>query len=90
MIFDIAIIGAGASGLMAASRLQNKKVCLIDKNETIGAKIKVSGGAKCNITNKYLSSDHYLGDKNFIDNVFEKFDNKKLLSFLNQNGVYPA
>lgn len=90
MIFDVAIIGAGASGLMAASRLQNKKVCIIDKNSNIGAKIKVSGGAKCNITNRYLSSDYYEGDKNFIDEVFGKFDNKKLLSFLNQNGVYPA
>ncbi len=90
MIYDIAIIGAGASGLMAASRLQDKKVCIIDKNNTIGAKIKVSGGAKCNITNKYLSSEYYLGDKNFIDEVFQKFDNKKLLSFLNHNGVYPA
>jgi hypothetical protein len=90
MIYDIAIIGAGASGLMAASRFQNKKVCIIDKNETIGAKIKISGGAKCNITNKYLDSSYYLGDKNFIDEVFQKFDNKKLLSFLNQNGVYPT
>ncbi len=90
MIYDIAIIGAGASGLMAASGLQNKNICIIDKNSTVGAKIKVSGGAKCNITNKYLSSDYYLGDKDFIDEVFQKFDNKKLLSFLNQNGVYPA
>ena len=89
MIYDIAIIGAGASGLMAASGLQDKKVCIIDKNNTVGAKIKVSGGAKCNITNKYLSSDYYLGDQNFIDEVFQKFDNKKLLSFLNQNGLYP-
>ena len=90
MIYDIAIIGAGASGLMAASRLQNKNICIIDKNPTIGAKIKVSGGAKCNITNKYLSGNYYLGDKSFIDEVFTKFDNKKLLSFLNQNGVYPT
>jgi len=90
MLYDIAIIGAGASGLMAASRFQDKKTCIIDKNPTIGAKIKISGGAKCNITNKYLSSDYYLGDKNFIETVFKKFDNKKLLTFLNQNGVYPT
>lgn len=89
MIYDIAIIGAGASGLMAASRLQNKKVCIIDKNPSIGAKIKISGGAKCNITNKYLNSKYYLGDENFIDDVFKRFDNKKLLAFLNKNGVHP-
>jgi predicted Rossmann fold flavoprotein len=55
----------------------------------VGAKIKVSGGAKCNITNRYLSSDYYLGDKTFIDEVFKKFDNKSLLDFLNKNGLNP-
>ncbi len=89
MLYDIAVIGAGASGLMAASRFQDKKICVIDKNSTIGAKIKISGGSKCNITNKYLSSDNYDGDKEFIQETFKKFDNKNLLNFLNKNGVYP-
>ena len=89
MIYDIAIIGAGASGLMAANRFQDKKVCIIDKNPKIGAKIKVSGGTKCNITNKYLSSKKYLGDEKFIDEVFKNFDDKDLLKFLNTNGVNP-
>ncbi len=87
--YDIAIIGAGASGLMLASQLQDKNVCLIDKNSDIGAKIKISGGAKCNITNKYLSSDKFLGNEEFIDEVFNSFNNKDLLNFLNKNGVYP-
>ena len=93
MKYDVAIIGAGASGLMAAAQLniknQNLKVCLIDKNTKIGEKIKVSGGAKCNITNRYLSSDNFLGSSEIIDEVFKNFDNKKLLEFLNKNGVYP-
>lgn len=90
MDFDFAIIGAGASGLMAASCLKNNRVCVIDKNSTIGAKIKISGGGKCNITNKYLSSEYYLGDKEFIENCFKKFDNQSLLKFLNHNGVAPT
>jgi len=89
MKYDVVIIGAGASGLMAASTLKNKKVCLIDSNKQIGAKIKVSGGAKCNITNKYLSVDKYLGSKELLKSVFQRFDNKTLLDFLNKNGVYP-
>jgi len=90
MIYDIAIVGAGASGLMAASLLQNKKICIIDKNAKIGEKIKVSGGAKCNITNKYLNSGKYLGSKDIVDATLEKFDNQKLLEFLNKNGVHPT
>ena len=88
-IYDIAIIGAGASGLMCASHFQDKNVCVIDKNPKIGAKIKVSGGTKCNITNKYLSAKKYLGDEKFIDEVFKNFDEVDLLKFLNTNGVNP-
>jgi predicted Rossmann fold flavoprotein len=86
-IYDIAIIGAGASGLMCASRFQHLKTCIIDSNDTIGAKIKVSGGGRCNISNKYLSSNNYCGDKNFIASVFDKFDNNKLFYFLKSNNV---
>jgi predicted Rossmann fold flavoprotein len=76
---------------MVASNLLSKyKICIIDKNNTIGAKIKISGGKRCNITNKYLSSNKYLGDKDFIKKVFSQFDNKDLLNFLNKNGIYPT
>ena len=90
-IYDIIILGAGASGLMMASQLNNKnlKVCVIDANPNIGAKIKVSGGAKCNITNKYLKTSNFLGDQEFIKSIFDKFDNNDLLTFLHQNNLYP-
>lgn len=91
MLYDIAIIGAGASGLMLASQLKNtqKNICIIESNETIGAKIKVSGGSKCNITNKHVSSDNYLGSKEFVESVLKDFDNHALLEFLNEHGVVP-
>ena len=82
MIFDIAIVGAGASGLMLASLLKNKNVCLIDANPKIGAKIKVSGGAKCNITNSKVSCDNYLGDKDFVKSILNEFSNQDLINFL--------
>lgn len=89
MLYDVAIIGAGASGLMLASQLKNNLVCLIDTNPSIGAKIKVSGGGKCNITNKHLSSNNYLGNKEFVQTILEQFDQEALLSFLQKNGVEP-
>jgi predicted Rossmann fold flavoprotein len=91
-MYDITIIGAGASGLFAASILQkqkNLKICIIDKNQKIGAKIKVSGGGKCNITNKYLSQKFYLGDQTLIANSFQEFDNNALLKFLKINNLHP-
>lgn len=89
MVYDVAIIGAGASGLMAASILNENNICLIDSNKQIGAKIKISGGSKCNITNKFLCENHYEGSRQQISQVFKKFDNKKLLEFLNTHGVFP-
>ena len=89
MVYDIVIIGAGASGLMCASQIKNKSICIIDSNDKIGAKIKISGGAKCNITNEIMGTDKFLGDSSFINPYLEKFDEKELLKFLNNNGVYP-
>ncbi len=74
---------------MFASHIKNKKICIVDSNPKIAQKIKVSGGAKCNITNEKLSSKNYIGDKEFIQNTLNEFSNKDLLEFLNKNDVYP-
>jgi hypothetical protein len=74
---------------MLASLIKNKSVCLIEANEKIGQKIKVSGGAKCNITNEKVSSSNYLGDKEFIKDILKEFSNKELLNFLNKNRLFP-
>lgn len=74
---------------MLASNLKNKNICIIDSNSKIGEKIKVSGGAKCNITNEKVSFKNYLGNEEFVKNIVSKYSNKDLLNFLNSNDVYP-
>ena len=74
---------------MFASGVKNKKIALIESNMKIGQKIKVSGGAKCNITNEFVSYENYLGDEEFTKNTLKSFSNKDLLNFLNKNDVYP-
>lgn len=75
---------------MLASKIKNKNICIIDTNSKIGQKIKVSGGAKCNITNEKVSCDNYLGNKDFVNKILKDFTNKELLEFLNKNGVFPS
>jgi len=89
MVYDVAILGAGASGIMVDTRLQDQNICIIEANDKIGAKIRVSGGGKCNITNKYLKTSNFLGDQEFIQAIFDKFDNDDLLKYLYENNLYP-
>lgn len=77
---------------MFASNLDKNKfknICLIDSNSKIGQKIKVSGGAKCNITNEFVSDKNYLGDRTFAKEILKNFSKDDLLKFLNKNQVFP-
>ncbi len=60
--YDVAIIGAGAAGLMAAltAGKRGKKVLLIEHTNKVGEKIRISGGGRCNFTNLHTSSTNYL------------------------------
>lgn len=51
---SVAIIGAGAAGLMAAARLADAGVAadVFEQNEKIGRKLRITGKGRCNITNK--------------------------------------
>lgn len=74
---------------MLASHIKNKKVCIIEANNKIAQKIKISGGAKCNITNNLVSCDNYLANKEFVKEILKNYTNHQLLDFLNSNGVFP-
>ena len=84
-IHDILFIGAGASALMAASHLQGHDVALVDANPKIGAKLLISGGGKCNLTNRFVTENNYLGDTSFIAPILADFDASATLSFVKQN-----
>jgi len=77
---NIAILGAGASGLFLAHNLKTKDYILIDHNQ-IPQKIKVSGGGKCNFTNEFVDENNYLGDKLFIKKVLGCYSQKDVLKF---------
>ena len=65
---DVIIIGAGASGLMAAITAANQgaKVTVIEHENKLGKKILVTGNGKCNITNTKMNEEYFYGNKNFI------------------------
>ncbi len=60
--FDVAIIGAGAAGMMCAIESGNRgrNVILIDHSKNPGEKIRISGGGRCNFTNKNTTPQNFL------------------------------
>ena len=76
--YDVIIIGAGAAGLMAASRAssQEKSVLVIESNRTAGRKIIISGGGRCNFTNTDVESSHFLSEnEHFVKSSLKQYSN---------------
>jgi predicted Rossmann fold flavoprotein len=86
----IIIIGGGASALMLASVLPKNSVTIIEGNVKPGAKILVSGGGKCNITNEVMGSEYYVGESHFIQKSLELFDENVLLRWLDERKLRPV
>jgi hypothetical protein len=87
---DTIIIGGGASGLMLASLLPKQSITLIETNAKLGAKIAVSGGGKCNITNEKVDPSYYLADASFVAPSLKAFNQKSLLRWLERQGLEPV
>ena len=90
-IYDVIILGAGASGLMCASHLnKNLNVAIVDVNSRVAQKLKVSGGGKCNITNVSVSHENFDGDAELVSTVLDGFSKDDLLEFLEENSLIPV
>jgi predicted Rossmann fold flavoprotein len=88
--FNIAVIGAGAAGLMAAiaaGRTRGARVVAIDGAKRIGAKILISGGGRCNVTNAIVRADDFNGSRNAIAKVLRTFDVAATIAFFEELGV---
>jgi predicted Rossmann fold flavoprotein len=89
---DVAIVGAGAAGLATAifSRLFNgsRSVVLLDGAKKPGAKILVSGGARCNVTNTLVGErDFWGGRSSIVRRVLQAFPVPDTIAFFREIGV---
>lgn len=86
----IIIIGGGASALMLASLLPENSAIIIESNNRLGAKMLISGGGKCNITNAEMGTEYFSGDNGFIAPALKQFDEKALIDWLAGHGLQPV
>ncbi len=89
-MFDVVIIGAGASGLVSAivSARRGKKVLIVEKNNKVGKKLLATGNGKCNITNQRPTLDRFYSDNpKFIAQVFEDYNYQTIKQFFKTIGL---
>lgn len=87
----VIVVGAGPAGIMAAlSASKNNEVILIERNNEIGKKLKLTGGGRCNITNNRDIEEFFdkiVTNKKFLYSVLYNFTNRDLLDYFSSKGL---
>ena len=95
-MFEIGIIGGGASGLFCSiylkhllnkANVKNVKITVFERLEKTGKKLLATGNGKCNFSNKHVSKEKY-NNPAFVEPLLKKFTFKHLNEFLEQIGLY--
>lgn len=90
---SVIVVGGGAAGMVAAWRaaLRGHRVILLEANQKLGVKLRISGGGKCNITHegpvKALLAAFSQDQARFLRPSFHRFSNAEVLELLRREGV---
>ncbi|MGL4762551.1 MAG: NAD(P)/FAD-dependent oxidoreductase [Sarcina sp.] len=87
----VIVVGAGPAGIMASlSAAKNNEVTLIERNSKIGAKLKLTGGGRCNITNNRDIEDFFpkvVTNSKFLYSAFYTFSNLDVMDYFASKGL---
>lgn len=91
-MYDVVVIGGGPSGLMAAisSAENGAKTLLLEKGTKLGNKLAISGGGRCNVTNRLPQEEvikNIPGNGKFLYSAFSIFNNDDIIDFFEGIGV---
>lgn len=95
MIWDVVIIGGGASGFFCAINIKelnpSLSVLIIEKSDKLLSKVKISGGGRCNVTHNCTSNkqllENYPRGNVFLEPIFNKFNAKDTIKWFLKKGV---
>ncbi|MBO5927266.1 MAG: aminoacetone oxidase family FAD-binding enzyme [Clostridia bacterium] len=94
-IYEVLIVGGGASGVMAAVELvsennaiNGENVIILEKSDRLLKKLSVTGNGQGNITNAVVNDTFYHGDKNSISNFLDQLDKVNLIDYLSKKGIF--
>jgi predicted Rossmann fold flavoprotein len=90
MQYDVCIIGAGAAGLFCAGAAGQRglKVLLIDHSDKVAEKIRISGGGRCNFTNRDAQPANFLSDNpNFCRSALSRYSSRDFIALVQKHGI---
>ncbi|KPU83353.1 membrane protein [Psychromonas sp. PRT-SC03] len=89
-MWDVIIIGAGASGLMCAIEAgkRGRRVLVLDHAKRAGQKIIMSGGGRCNFTNLYVEPMHYLcRNPHFVKSALSRYTQWDFIALVDKHNI---
>ncbi len=94
LFFDVVVIGAGAAGLFCAGQAGQRglTVLLLDHSEKVAEKIRISGGGRCNFTNRELEpaapQKHFLGgNANFCRSALSRYTPQDFIALVRKHAI---
>ncbi len=90
MNFDVIVIGAGAAGLMAAATAgqRGRRVLLLDHADAAGKKILISGGGRCNFTNRHAAPDRFFSaNAHFAKSALARYTQDDFAALVARYGI---
>ncbi len=88
---DIIVIGAGAAGLMCAMEAgkRGRKVLVLERAASIGKKIHISGGGRCNFTNVNAAPENYLSENpNFCKSALVRYTPQDFINLVERHDIH--
>lgn len=88
--YDVVVIGAGAAGLMCSAQLgyAGKSVLVVDHAPKAAAKIRISGGGKCNFTNLDARPDNYIcQNPHFVKSALSRYPSSAFIELVERHGL---
>ncbi len=87
---DVIVVGAGAAGLMCAIEAgkRGRSVLVIEHNDKIGEKIRISGGGRCNFTNLHAEPRNYISQNpHFCKSALSRYPSSRFIAFIEEHGI---